>query len=51
MESDLYKLLGVSKTASTDDLKKAHRGLVRKFHPDVNKEPGADARFKEIQEA
>jgi molecular chaperone DnaJ len=51
MESDLYKLLGVSKTASADDLKKAHRGLVRKFHPDVNKEPGADARFKEIQEA
>jgi molecular chaperone DnaJ len=51
MESDLYKLLGVTKTASADDLKKAHRGMVRKFHPDVNKEPGADARFKEIQEA
>lgn len=51
MERDLYEILGVTKSATADDLKKAHRGLVRKFHPDVNKEAGADARFKEIQEA
>ncbi|MFM8871782.1 MAG: DnaJ C-terminal domain-containing protein [Phycisphaerales bacterium] len=51
MDRDLYEILGVSRTASADDLKKAHRTLVRKFHPDVNKEPGAAARFKEIQEA
>ena len=51
MERDLYELLGVTKSATADDLKKAHRGLVRKYHPDVNKEAGADARFKEIQEA
>ena len=51
MDRDLYEILGVPRTASADDLKKAHRTLVRKFHPDVNKEPGAAARFKEIQEA
>lgn len=51
MERDLYEILGVTKSATADDLKKAHRGLVRRYHPDVNKEPGADARFKEIQEA
>ncbi len=51
MERDLYDILGVPRTASADDLKKAHRGLVRKFHPDVNKEPGAAERFKEIQDA
>ena len=51
MERDLYELLGVSKSASADDLKKAHRKLVRQYHPDVNKEPGADRKFTEIQEA
>jgi DnaJ-class molecular chaperone len=51
MERDLYEILGVTKSASADELKKAHRGLVRKFHPDVNKDPGADVRFKEAQEA
>ena len=51
MERDLYEILGVTKSATADDLRKAHRGLVRKYHPDVNKDPGADARFKEIQEA
>ncbi|MFM8640767.1 MAG: DnaJ C-terminal domain-containing protein [Planctomycetota bacterium] len=51
MERDLYEILGVTKSASADELKKAHRGLVRTYHPDVNKDPGADARFKEIQDA
>lgn len=48
---DYYEILGVPKTASADDLKSAFRGLARKFHPDVNKEPGAEEKFKEINEA
>src|SRR5215469_11609528 len=49
---DYYKILGVQKKASADDIKKAYRKLARKYHPDVN--PGdktAEARFKEINEA
>jgi hypothetical protein len=49
---DYYKILGVDKTASSDDIKKAYRKLARKHHPDVN--PGdkaAEERFKEINEA
>jgi DnaJ-class molecular chaperone len=49
---DLYKLLGLSKEASQDDIRKAHRKLVRKYHPDANPEdPQAEQRFKEIQQA
>jgi curved DNA-binding protein len=48
---DYYETLGVPRDASTDDIRKAHRKLARQYHPDVNKEPGAEDRFKEISEA
>src|SRR6201994_1797288 len=52
MPRDYYEVLGVPKGASADEIKKAHRKLVRKFHPDVNKNnPAATEKFKEAQEA
>ncbi len=52
MADDLYKVLGVSKKATDDELKKAHRKLVRKYHPDRNPDdPTAEEKFKEIQGA
>jgi curved DNA-binding protein len=48
---DYYQILGVARDASADDIKHAYRRLARKHHPDLNKEPGAEARFKEIGEA
>ena len=48
---DYYKILGVARDASADDIKKAYRKLARKFHPDVSKEPNAEERFKEMAEA
>jgi curved DNA-binding protein len=48
---DYYATLGIERTASPEDIKRAYRKLARKFHPDVSKEPDAEARFKEVAEA
>ena len=49
---DYYEILGIPKTASADEIKKNHRRLARKFHPDTNRnDPSAEAKFKEVQEA
>jgi molecular chaperone DnaJ len=50
-QPDYYKTLGVDRKASQDDIKKAYRKLARRYHPDQNKEAGAEERFKEISEA
>lgn len=51
MSESLYETLGVSKGASSDEIKKAYRKLARKYHPDINKDPGAEDKFKEINAA
>lgn len=48
---DYYEVLGLSKGASADEIKRAYRQLAKKYHPDINKEPGAEEKFKEINEA
>ncbi|MBQ4251705.1 MAG: DnaJ domain-containing protein, partial [Erysipelotrichaceae bacterium] len=48
---DYYEVLGLSKGASDDEIKKAYRTLAKKYHPDLNKAPDAAEKFKEVQEA
>lgn len=48
---DYYEILGISKDSKKEEVKKAYRKLVKKYHPDVNKESGSEERFKEVQEA
>jgi molecular chaperone DnaJ len=50
-KKDYYEILGVKKDVSKEELKKAYRKLVKKYHPDVNKEADSEEKFKEIQEA
>ena len=51
MGKDYYKILGIAKGASEDDVRKAYRKMALKFHPDKNKSAGAEEKFKEIAEA
>src|SRR4051812_26710982 len=48
---DYYAIMGLDRTASAEEIKKAYRKLARKYHPDVSKEGNAEERFKEVQEA
>ncbi len=48
---DYYATLGIERAATQDEIKRAYRKLARKYHPDVSKEPNAEARFKEVAEA
>jgi len=51
MSKDYYKILGVDKGASKEEIKKSYKKLAKKYHPDINKEDGAEKKFKEINEA
>ena len=51
MARDYYEILGISRDADKEEIKRAYRRLARKYHPDVNSEPGADEKFKEINRA
>ena len=48
---DYYMVLGLKRSATQDDVKRNYRKLACKYHPDINKEAGAEAQFKEVTEA
>ena len=50
-DRDFYQILGVPREASQEDIQRAYRRLARTLHPDVNKDPAAEERFKDISEA
>ncbi|MEM7755488.1 MAG: DnaJ C-terminal domain-containing protein [Planctomycetota bacterium] len=50
-DRDFYDVLGIARSATADEIRSAYRKLARRFHPDVNKEPDAQAKFTEVQEA
>ena len=50
-KTEYYDRLGVSKDASQDEINRAYRKMSKKYHPDINKEPGAEEKYKEVQEA
>ena len=50
-ERDYYEILGIGRSAGDDEIKAAFRKLARQYHPDVSKEPDAEEKFKEINEA
>ena len=50
-DRDFYEILGVPRNASQDDIQRAYRRLARAYHPDVNKDPSAEERFKDVSEA
>jgi len=49
--SDPYSILGVAPNATNDEVKSAYRKLAKKYHPDVNKDPDAESKFKEVTKA
>ncbi len=49
--NDYYQILGVSRDADPKTIKSAYRRLIKQYHPDINKEPGAEEKFKQIQKA
>ena len=51
MEKNPYDVLGISKDASADEIKRAYRKLSKKYHPDLNHEAGAEEKFKEVNDA
>ena len=49
-QRDYYDVLGIDKNASESDISKAYRKLAKKYHPDLNHEPGAEEKYKEVNE-